>query len=919
MTAFTAPGELAPAEAPEPLEFNFLCAPASFVAAGQPVAFRPLIESVGVASEGAVAEYAPAEFPTDNIRYLGADTGVFTLVGGRVAELLTVDPGEFVLGGGPAGFALANGPGSFVVSGQDIAATTALTATGGAFIVTGNPLALLLQIGSLPFPGEGAVAEFSPAEFPPFTDFGMAARPAAFVLSGPPLIFAIQQVSESGAFVLAGGPANIAFAHPPGSFVLTGQPATLNSTLLSASGTFTLSGGEANLAFAHPPGAFVLSGQPLAFNPALLSEAGSFDLTGQDIFVGVRAQAGAFALAGQDTLATTGLSAGTGDFDLVGQDVNLLNIFKLYPDAGVFALSGQDAGRAYTLGAGIGQFVLDGFAAFTRTNPTQAGAFALNGQPSAFDIGLALATGQFTLLGWNVTDALGPEGDHTFLVEVQAHDGTELRTFYLSTQSFTSAPSDTPANQFYEPRIADPGNFERSLFSEGEIRGRSSVGAGDIVVINAEDETGATLDDWLPYGWDGREIRIKALPVGATTLSAASTLFVGRLDRLTSTRPLDRFSLRIADRLADLDKPMLTTLFAGTTTSTGDSAEGNADLKGKVKQVCYGETKEVPLQPANPYDLIYLATLGSDVQSVTVYDGGVALTYDGTSASIAALRAASISPGHYRRFEGYIRLGGTPAFALSADVVRGATEDDRTAAQIAKRMLLDFGIPSNEIITGAFDALDDMNDAVCGYFVDDQRTCLEAVQQMLDTVGAYMVPNRDGSLSVGRFGEPATGPGLYFDVDELSLGDNLERVDAPIPAYRITVQYARVNFVQAEGSLAGTVSAERRAYLANEWRTVVAEDASVKTKHLNAREVTVTCFFRDEADAQAEADRLLALYGQRERYTITMPLSDAWAADVGLAMTLDHPRLGFSGGKAFNIIGRVDEYKEERVRFSLWG
>ena len=73
------------------------------------------------------------------------------------------------------------------------------------------------------------------------------------------------------------------------------------------------------------------------------------------------------------------------------------------------------------------------------------------------------------------------------------------------------------------------------------------------------------------------------------------------------------------------------------------------------------------------------------------------------------------------------------------------------------------------------------------------------------------------------------------------------------------------------------------------------------------------------ADAEAEADGLLALYGQRERYTSTMPLSDSWAADVGLAMTLDHPRLGFSGGKAFNIIGRVDEYKEERVRFSLWG
>jgi hypothetical protein len=126
--------------------------------------------------------------------------------------------------------------------------------------------------------------------------------------------------------------------------------------------------------------------------------------------------------------------------------------------------------------------------------------------------------------------------------------------------------------------------------------------------------------------------------------------------------------------------------------------------------------------------------------------------------------------------------------------------------------------------------------------------------------------------------------------------------------------------VQADGSLAGSVSAERRANLTAEWRTVVAEDAAVRVKHLNAREITIATLLVDQADAQAEADRLLALYKvRRERYELTLPLSDGWAADVGLAMTLNHPRLGMAAGKAFAIIGRTDEYKDERVRFSLWG
>ena len=72
--------------------------------------------------------------------------------------------------------------------------------------------------------------------------------------------------------------------------------------------------------------------------------------------------------------------------------------------------------------------------------------------------------------------------------------------------------------------------------------------------------------------------------------------------------------------------------------------------------------------------------------------------------------------------------------------------------------------------------------------------------------------------------------------------------------------------------------------------------------------------------AQAEADRLLDLYkAERERYEVSLPLSDAWAGDVGLTMTLVHPRLGFAGGKPFSILGRVDDYQSERVRFSLWG
>ncbi len=138
-----------------------------------------------------------------------------------------------------------------------------------------------------------------------------------------------------------------------------------------------------------------------------------------------------------------------------------------------------------------------------------------------------------------------------------------------------------------------------------------------------------------------------SLPRGAKSLSAASTLFVGKLDRVTSTKPLEQMSLRIGDRLADLQAPLLTELYAGTTLASSATAEGNSDLKGKVKQRCWGSCSNVPMQPANPYDLIYLASNGA-VLSIAVYDGDAALIYDGDSPNIASLRSATIPAGHYR-------------------------------------------------------------------------------------------------------------------------------------------------------------------------------------------------------------------------------------------------------------------------------
>src|SRR5690606_22490830 len=60
-----------------------------------------------------------------------------------------------------------------------------------------------------------------------------------------------------------------------------------------------------------------------------------------------------------------------------------------------------------------------------------------------------------------------------------------------------------------------------------------------------------------------------------------------------------------------------------------------------------------------------------------------------------------------------------------------------------------------------------------------------------------------------------------------------------------------------------------RAFAGEEWRKAIAEDETVKVAHLLSPELTFDTYLIHEADAQAEAERRLALYGvQRERYRI---------------------------------------------------
>lgn len=506
-----------------------------------------------------------------------------------------------------------------------------------------------------------------------------------------------------------------------------------------------------------------------------------------------------------------------------------------------------------------------------------------------------------------------------YTVEMQADTGNGIATFYAATEGFNTGPGDTPPNQHFRPTLKEAANFERALFQRGGLTGAPEIGFGQIVLINADGRYDALAD----YALAGRPCVIKAVETPRASYASAMVLVRGRVESVDVTDVFRTIRLRLYDPLVDLDRPMLTAAYAGTTNAGGQGVEGTTDLAATLKPRLYGTRANVAPVSVNPFDLIYQVSL-APVASIAVYDGGLPLVLAGNDATPAALASATMAPGEYRTClsQGLFRLGGTPARAVTADVVEGAGGDARGAAGIALRMLLDAGVSPSALDTASFDALHAANPAPCGVMVQGDTTLLAAVSSLLSSVGAWMVSTAQGLLTVGRFGAPAELP--VATLEEWQLHGDIERNaagsdDTGIPTWRVVVRYGQLGVVQGEGDLAGAVPAERRAALALQWREAAAEDPAIKARWLNAPVLTIETNLTTQADAQAEAERLLALFKvKRSLWRVRVDTRFALGIELGETVSLRMHRFIPTGAR-FVVVGRIDDTNANRVQLDLWG
>ncbi|KQQ81936.1 hypothetical protein [Aureimonas sp. Leaf324] len=510
-----------------------------------------------------------------------------------------------------------------------------------------------------------------------------------------------------------------------------------------------------------------------------------------------------------------------------------------------------------------------------------------------------------------------------YLVEFRPIDKATGETVVLrfGSHGYTTAPGDDPPNAQFVGRLQGPGQYDRFLFSRGRTRGESAVGAGEITIVNADGK----LDWLLELAFDGRPFTLWGLPDRFSPWSTRQVLLAGSTEQ--AEFPGRLVSISILGRLVLLREAIQPLAYLGTTTSGGLSvAEGNVDLRDVKKPLLFGSARNIPALTVDQFDNVYQVSSNALAAITAVRDSGVALTATQDYPTLAALKAAMMTGGQFATCLalGLVRTQVRPDGSLTVDAAEGAAVADRSAARLVRRMIGDLMPVAEE----DFDLLHEANPAECGLWIaQGETTVLSAAMSVLNSVGGYLTDDRLGQIRVGRFdlaadgGEVTIGRSVILDQGQGFAREATQDDGAGVPARSVTVRYARAYTTLSDEDLKDVAATDAyRSFAKEEWRQVKVESATNKVQHPKGPELVFDTSLTTEADARAEAERLLAIYGtRRDLFAVMVSSGKATTLDVGDAMTLRVDRFGMGEGRALRIVGLVQTFANNLTRIEAIG
>lgn len=477
----------------------------------------------------------------------------------------------------------------------------------------------------------------------------------------------------------------------------------------------------------------------------------------------------------------------------------------------------------------------------------------------------------------------------------------------------------------------------------------STASAGTITIANIprDVEESGPYDDLLQWAFRGRTARLYYVP---GVLWSAKTLFSRGVLGQPGT-DANNLVFQLGDPRAELDKPLLTTKYAGDNVPP-DGVQGTGDLKGLPIPAVEGTLSNWAAVLVNPQKLIWQVHDGAGTV-LCVRDGAVPLAASTSRANVASLEANAPDPGFYDYTSvaggTYVRLGSTPVFQMAFDVQVGATEANRTHAQVWKRLRTDrIGTDAGDINGASVTALDALLTKEVG-FVFREETCRDALDRVLASASGFEVQNLAGAWLIRRLVAPSGTPviNLVQTTPDTAMGPkDRALLAAPerawpayapegAPPYRVNVNWGQNHTVMQASDFAGVAAERLKDKFSREWRTETATDTDIwdpsdgSGAFPNSPELTLFTGYQPGADtltcphAEDEAADRLALYGampMKAQFDVRFQPQPGDEILPGDVVSLTHPRYGLDTGPLFLVLqSNLTVEREEPVMNLILG
>jgi len=445
----------------------------------------------------------------------------------------------------------------------------------------------------------------------------------------------------------------------------------------------------------------------------------------------------------------------------------------------------------------------------------------------------------------------------------------------------------------FEPRVETPLNINLSMFDAGLTGGFVRPQGGTIKLSNGDGALDYLL---LNHSFEQQPIEIRMLRgIGSDDVVADHPLiFKGLTQSISATE--DYLEIVVGDFMTQLDRTFPPNKF---------SAAGEPE--GIRKPITLGKVFNVPAVLQSESSNKYKVHDGAITSIDAVYVAGElqTLTTDYTVDTT----------------NGEFTMVSTPTGVVTADVTNNVTKGSYTngAGVILEEMATTYGGLSTgtEILTSPFRTLE-VNDYEHGAFFDQETTLLEAMNELLVSIGAFIFSN-GGPLSINVPEFPTVAPASVDPVDD----DDIIAIEvlptAVFAGVDVNVKYKR-NYRELSENELGS-SPDDRDFATREWRVESVSVASLQLagNFSELREVTVETTITNSSDANDEALRLANFYLRDAKvYRVQMKLNPLYMR-VGESVNISSSRFGLSSGRNFLILSKFEDLQANEVTLEVMG